>query len=192
MPATFLGSVTVNFTDSDFNAVPSTINNYIFLCQTDEILIEDIDYTTVQVARIQNNSDITFNNLSASFNGTTHTFAVSGRSTSAGSGSMIVYFYYSKTGPESEEISKRLLQGDKIVYPFTKQENIIGLQKTITDKLPIVSEDVPQTGYVPKQVWLNLDDGNIRLTDNRNSNFNLTDNAQITEPWVLPGNNNEN
>lgn len=53
-----------------------------------------------------------------------------------------------------EEKSRRLLQGNTIIYPFTKQENIIGLQKTITDKLPIVSSSTPTTDYVDKQVWL--------------------------------------
>lgn len=56
------------------------------------------------------------------------------------------------------EKNRRILQGTDIIYPFTKQENVIGLQKTITDKLPIVSESTPQSGYVPKQVWVDIGD----------------------------------
>ena len=56
------------------------------------------------------------------------------------------------------EKNKRLVNNGDIIYPFTKQENVIGLQKTITDKLPIVSSVTPQEGFVNKQVW--LDTGN--------------------------------
>lgn len=54
-----------------------------------------------------------------------------------------------------DEKNKRLIQGNDIIYPFTKQENVIGLQKTITDKLPIVSETVPEA-FVTKQVWIDV------------------------------------
>lgn len=54
------------------------------------------------------------------------------------------------------EKNRRLIQGNDIIYPFTKQENVIGLQKTITDKLPIVSSSTPQEGFVAKQVWIDV------------------------------------
>lgn len=56
------------------------------------------------------------------------------------------------------EKNRRLIQGTDIIYPFTRQENVIGLQKTITDKLPIVSPTTPQGNFVPKQVWIDTSD----------------------------------
>lgn len=63
--------------------------------------------------------------------------------------------------PEPEEVilNRRLKLGDSIVYPITQQTNVIGLQKTITDKLPIVSSTTPQN-YVEKQVWLDIGTNN--------------------------------
>lgn len=52
------------------------------------------------------------------------------------------------------EKNRRLIQGEDIIYPFTKQENVIGLQKTIADKLPIISESQPSSGYVTRQAWI--------------------------------------
>lgn len=53
-----------------------------------------------------------------------------------------------------EEIkNKRLVLGDTIIYPFTKQENVIGLQKTIKEKLPTVSANSPESA-VERQVWI--------------------------------------
>ena len=49
--------------------------------------------------------------------------------------------------------NRRLVIDGDIVYPITKQENVIGLQKTIKDKLPIVSSEAPEN-YVEKQVWI--------------------------------------
>ena len=51
---------------------------------------------------------------------------------------------------------KVIVQGSDIVYPYTKQENVIGLQQTIREKLPIVSETTPQSGFVPQQVWIDI------------------------------------
>lgn len=54
------------------------------------------------------------------------------------------------------ELNRRLKLNEDIVYPITRQENIIDLQKTITEKLPIVSSSAPQ-GVVPtRQVWLDI------------------------------------
>lgn len=52
------------------------------------------------------------------------------------------------------EKNRRLLQGNDIVYPITKQENVIGLQKTITDKMTIVSTTQPIADIVEKQIWI--------------------------------------
>lgn len=56
--------------------------------------------------------------------------------------------------PEQEEKNRRLLQGQTVIYPFTKQELVIGLQKTIMDKLPIKSNVQPELNFVAKQIWL--------------------------------------
>lgn len=56
-------------------------------------------------------------------------------------------------------LNRRIKKGDAIVYPITHQENVIGLQGTIKDKLPIVSETTPQVGeFVEKQVWIDIGD----------------------------------
>ena len=52
------------------------------------------------------------------------------------------------------ELNRRLLKGEDIVYPVTRQENVIQLQKTITDKLSIVRDTTPTSGFVAKQVWI--------------------------------------
>lgn len=72
---------------------------------------------------------------------------------------------------DEEILNRRLIQGDKIVYPITQQQNVIGLQKTITDKLPIVSPETPTEGmFVEKQVWLDTSD----------------DDGEEVEPVVVP------
>lgn len=60
-----------------------------------------------------------------------------------------------------DEENRRLIHNGKPLYPFTKQENVIGLQETIVEKLPIISSQEPQSGFVPKQAWLDIsnDDG---------------------------------
>ena len=52
--------------------------------------------------------------------------------------------------------NKRLIQNGEIVYPITLQGNVIGLQKTITDKLPIISSSQPQTSVPERQVWIDV------------------------------------
>lgn len=52
------------------------------------------------------------------------------------------------------EKNKRLVLNGDIVYPFTKQENVIGLQKTIKEKLPIISNSEPSEGFVERQSWI--------------------------------------
>lgn len=93
------------------------------------------------------------------------------------------------------ELNKRLMLDTDIVYPFTKQENIINLQKTITEKLPIVQQTQPQTGFVPKQVWLDTSETQIEMPS-RNFELvinqsvqapaDLPPNQEITTPWELP------
>lgn len=51
-------------------------------------------------------------------------------------------------------LNRRLKKGNNIVYPITSQENVIGLQATIKEKLPIVSDSTPEQ-FVAGQVWLN-------------------------------------
>ena len=53
----------------------------------------------------------------------------------------------------------RLIQGKVFIKPITTHENVEGLQKEITDKLPIVSEQQPQSGFVQNQVWLDINPG---------------------------------
>ena len=54
--------------------------------------------------------------------------------------------------------NRRLVQGEDIIYPITKQENVIGLQKTIKEKMPIISENQPQSGFVNRQTWIKVED----------------------------------
>ena len=64
------------------------------------------------------------------------------------------------TQQEKPTIDRRLLQGNTVIYPFTKQQNIIGLQGTIKEKMTIVSEYEPEAGtYVERQIWLDTGDG---------------------------------
>lgn len=58
--------------------------------------------------------------------------------------------------PEPQELvlDRRLKKGDAIIYPITRQENVIGLQKTIKEKMAIVSPTQPTSGYVESQVWI--------------------------------------
>lgn len=63
------------------------------------------------------------------------------------------------------EKNKRLVLDGDIIYPFTKQENVIGLQKTIKEKLPIVSSSEPSEGFVERQAWLELDVGSSVAED---------------------------
>lgn len=51
------------------------------------------------------------------------------------------------------ELNRRLLKGQDIVYPITRQENVINLQKTIKEKMAIVSSQQPQQA-IERQVWL--------------------------------------
>ena len=96
-----------------------------------------------------------------------------------------------------EEKSRRILQGEVVIYPFTKQENVIGLQKTITDKLPIVSSQQPTQGFVQKQAWFDTNDdsnenteenyGNERrLASNEIIEYNYEDSQEESENYVSP------
>ena len=96
-----------------------------------------------------------------------------------------------------EEKSRRILQGEVVIYPFTKQENVIGLQKTITDKLPIVSSQQPTQGFVQKQAWFDTNDdsnenteenyGNERrLASNEIIEYNYEDSQEESENYGSP------
>lgn len=54
-----------------------------------------------------------------------------------------------------DEICRRLMKGTQIVYPYTKQQLVMGLQRTIRDKLPIKSATEPEN-VVPRQIWLDI------------------------------------
>ena len=80
------------------------------------------------------------------------------------------------------EKNRRILQGTDVIYPFTRQENVIGLQKTITDKLPIVSATEPEEGFVPKQAWI----------DTGNSGSEVVNTAPLSSPSALTFGNGNN
>ena len=78
--------------------------------------------------------------------------------------------------------NRRLVQGEDIIYPITKQENVIGLQKTIKEKLPIISENQPQSGFVKGQTWIKVEDtipDEEAVPENSGTNGNNT--AQVIE-----------
>lgn len=84
--------------------------------------------------------------------------------------------------------------GSDIVYPFTRQENVINLQKTITEKLPIIQSTQPQSGFVPKQAWLDTSEeqpqpsNEFQLVENQEieTPVELPPNEEIVTPWELP------
>lgn len=53
------------------------------------------------------------------------------------------------------ELNRRLVVNGDIVYPITLADNVIHLQKEITEKLPIISSEEP-TSFVERQVWLDV------------------------------------
>lgn len=81
-----------------------------------------------------------------------------------------------------DEKNKRLVLNGDIIYPFTKQENVIGLQKTIKEKLPIISSSEPSEGFVERQAWLELDVGSSVAEDIPVPlNFSLESNRDYSE-----------
>lgn len=60
--------------------------------------------------------------------------------------------------PDDNILNRRLKVGNSFVYPITDQANVIGLQKTIKEKMPIVSENEP-VNVVENQVWIELNTG---------------------------------
>ena len=89
-----------------------------------------------------------------------------------------------------EEKNRRLVLDGDIIYPITRQENIIGLQKTIKEKLPIISANTPES-QIERQVWLDIaETENIQIAaftvNNLQNVGELPPNEEITQPWVLP------
>ena len=151
MPIRYTSSIVVNFTESNFQPM---FGDFFLSLYSEELNIAGIDYSSITVESYNFYSDLTINNQSVSFYQLNHKFSVAGTTSETGSGSCVINFsYYYQEGAEPE-ISRRLLKGDQVVYPFTRQENVIGLQKTIKEKLPIISESQPSTGYVPRQAWI--------------------------------------
>ena len=70
------------------------------------------------------------------------------------------------------DLNRRLLLGSDIVYPITRQQNVIDLQKTIKEKLPIISNTQPTTDIV-RQVWVDTSVGQ-ELSFSNESNEELT------------------
>ena len=61
---------------------------------------------------------------------------------------------------EKPTLDRRLLRSGTVIYPYTKQENVIGLQGTIKEKMTIASDYEPESGtYIEKQIWLDTGDG---------------------------------
>ena len=85
------------------------------------------------------------------------------------------------------EKNTRLIQGSDIIYPVTKQENIIGLSQ----RFPIISSSQPQ-GQVPnRQIWLDvggeqeitfgINERNAHTTRNELLSFgNIEENENLT------------
>lgn len=83
------------------------------------------------------------------------------------------------------DLNRRLLLGNDIVYPITKQENVINLQKTIKEKLPIVSSSQPTSGFVARQVWVDTGNGSQEQLSfeniiNGGLTFGMPANEQLT------------
>ena len=66
--------------------------------------------------------------------------------------------------PEEVALYRRLMYCGQVLYPFTKQELVIGLQKTIKEKLPL-SGDTEPTNAVQHQIWLDTSGGNVENDD---------------------------
>lgn len=78
-----------------------------------------------------------------------------------------------------EELIRRLLQGNKVIYPITRQEAVINLQKTIKEKMTIVSPTQPQVA-IERQVWLDIsesEEGGEQLTFGNVAQQNENDNG---------------
>lgn len=78
-----------------------------------------------------------------------------------------------------EELIRRLLQGNKVIYPVTRQEAVIGLQGTIKEKMTIVSPTQPQVA-IERQVWLDISEneqGGEQLTFGNVAQQNENDNG---------------
>ena len=93
-----------------------------------------------------------------------------------------------------EELIRRLLQGNKVIYPITRQEAVINLQKTIKEKMTIVSPTQPQIA-IERQVWLDIseneEDGEQLTFGNEHQNEELTfGNANAEQSELTFGSNN--
>ena len=89
-----------------------------------------------------------------------------------------------------EEKNRRLLQGEDIVYPITRQENVIGLQKTITDKMTLASPTQPSAA-IEKQIWIQLGEAADIANPNYSSNDVVENNYESQPPEENYGNEND-
>ena len=94
---------------------------------------------------------------------------------------------------DEEILNRRLLKGEAIVYPITRQENVIGLQRTITDKLPIVSSEAPAQGtYVERQSWFDTSENNSNQESEQITFLSLGRSRHAENELIFPSDaNNE-
>ena len=75
--------------------------------------------------------------------------------------------------PNETILNRRIKIGGNVVYPITRQQNVIGLQKTIKEKMAIVSYAKPQGTVFERQAWIQLD------TDQVEDNY---ENSSVADP----------
>lgn len=82
---------------------------------------------------------------------------------------------------------KRITENGEVVMPITEQDCVIGLQKTIKEKLPIVSETQPQQGFVERQAWINVDNS----LPNSENEVELNNSIQLENEEIIEHSNLE-
>ena len=84
------------------------------------------------------------------------------------------------------EKNRRLVLDNDIIYPFTRHENVIGLQGTIKEKLPIVSPTTPNQ-QIERQVWIDTNDEDENAQQSSNVS-NIEDNLENSSNTVIEDN----
>lgn len=155
----YKGFVTIAFESSDFESPSQEEEGYALEVSSDALDLLNINYSTIAYSLkvYDSNGDIvTTYRYTLTFDQETHIFNLLMEAPEPFTGIALIEYTYTGLTKRITE-NRRLLDGQKVVYPFTKQENIIGLQKTISDKLPIVSASAPSSGtFVEKQIWLDI------------------------------------
>lgn len=78
-----------------------------------------------------------------------------------------------------DEKNKRLIFDGNIIYPFTKQENVIGLQKTIKEKMPIITSQAPSAA-LDNQICIEIQEQDASQEDS-NYEFGLVDTSTTVD-----------